>query len=261
MRARLRLYLLVPALCLTIGAAWAQSTGSEAPKPSTAASVSSTVAISTSNTAASPVQTSAPTNKGPDFVAMGADFRNPKFWQALLVALVAGGLGGLIYELLILQGQIELPHKTTAEEAVQATQVAIWKFTFDLGIFSRIIIGSFAAVAVLWVLAPPSGFALLAVSLIAGSAGSSIFRSLEDRLLAVVSQKNAAETRKKADTLNEKVEAADKSVANAQAKLSPAPGAGLVAALPPGHAGALADLQDASRAIADAKAVYLTIKQ
>jgi hypothetical protein len=245
---------------LEASGAWAQSPGGAGGSSATTPPVIAT-ATPASPAVLTTTSSAAPTAKGPDLAAVVRDVRDPNFRQVLFIALLFGGLGGLVYELLVLQGQIELPHKTTAEDAVQGTQIAIWRFTFDLGIFARLIIGAFAAVAILWVLSPPSGFALLATSLIAGSAGSSIFRSLEDRLLAVVSQKDAQDTRKKADTLNAKVEAAEKSITSAQVRLSPQAVAGVLAAPPPDHAGALADLQQAARAIADAKAVYETIRR
>ncbi len=38
------------------------------------------------------------------------------FWLVLLVTLIVGAAGGVVYELMILQGNIEKPHKPTPEE-------------------------------------------------------------------------------------------------------------------------------------------------
>ncbi len=250
---------LILSLLMVAATAFAQPAGPEGPKtPSSAAPAANPAAPPPANPTAVPA--APPQSKGPNVEAISKDFGDLRFWGLLVVAVVFGGLGGLVYELLVLQGQIERPHKTEAEDAVQGSSLATWKFTYDLGVVSRIIIGALAAVAVLWVLSPPSGFALLAVSVVAGSAGSAIFRSLEDRLLAVVSQKDAAETRKKADTAKSKVEEIGKGVASLQAKL----GAGAGAAMGAGYAAApvdvAAELQDTSRLVAEAKAIFETIR-
>lgn len=112
----------------------------------------------------------------------------------LLITLFAGAIGGVVYELLILQGNIELPHKLTEAEAVDNPH-AVAKFMYDLGIWSRVIIGASAALAALLVIEPENSFKLMASALIAGSAGTAIFRSLQDRLLAALAQKNVADLR------------------------------------------------------------------
>lgn len=57
------------------------------------------------------------------------------------------------------------------------------------------IIGGLAAVVALWVIGPESTFAWLALAIVAGSAGISVFRSKQDRLLAVVKAKEVADLR------------------------------------------------------------------
>lgn len=115
-------------------------------------------------------------------------------WLGLLITLIAGAVGGVVYELLILQGNIELPHKLTSAEAVDNPH-AVAQFMYDLGIWARIIIGASAALAALLVIDPETIYKLIASALIAGSAGTSIFRSLQDRLLAALAQKDVAELR------------------------------------------------------------------
>ncbi len=121
------------------------------------------------------------------------------FWITLLITLVAGAIGGMVYELLILQGNIELPHIPTKEEVTEKFPYAIVEHVRDLGIFARIIIGALAAVAALLALSPSTTFGLLATAAVAGSAGTSIFRSMQDRLLASMAQKEAADTKAIAD--------------------------------------------------------------
>jgi len=122
-------------------------------------------------------------------------------WLALLITLVSGAIGGVIYELLILQGNIELPHKLTAEEAMDNPH-AVAQYMYDLGIWARVLIGAFAAIAALLVIDPETILRLIASALIAGSAGTAIFRSLQDRMLAALAQKDVAELR----TINQKLD-------------------------------------------------------
>ncbi|MEZ4862821.1 MAG: hypothetical protein R3C14_16005 [Caldilineaceae bacterium] len=130
---------------------------------------------------------------------------NLPIWLALSVTLVGGAIGGVVYELLLLQGNIELPHRLTAAENFDNPH-AIAAYMFDLGIWARILIGAFAAVAALLVVTPETFYKLFAASIIAGSAGAAIFRSLQDRLLAALAQKEAADLRTTTNQLNAKVE-------------------------------------------------------
>ncbi len=141
------------------------------------------------------------------------------FWAALFMTLVGGALGGVAYELLILQGNIECWHKTTKEEVTETFPYAIPTYLYDLGILARVIIGALAAVAALFVLSPQTTFSLLATSLVAGSAGTSVFRSLQDRLSAAIAQKTAADTKAKADTQAAKTDEAVKAFADLKKKL------------------------------------------
>ena len=137
-----------------------------------------------------------------------ADLASLEFWLMLVVTLFSGAIGGVVYELLILQGNIELPHKATSEEAQGENLHAITQYMLDLGVFSRIIIGAAAALASLLVVEPSTTTGLIATAIVAGSAGTSIFRSLQDRIIATMAQKENFETKIKANKQNEKVEEA-----------------------------------------------------
>ena len=76
----------------------------------------------------------------------GETLANLPLWVALAVTLLGGAIGGVVYELLILHGNIELPHRLTAAEQMENPH-AIASFMVDLGIWARVIIGAFAAVA------------------------------------------------------------------------------------------------------------------
>lgn len=122
---------------------------------------------------------------------------NPKLYVLLLVTLIAGGVGGIVFELLNLQGNIERPHAPSEDELAAKLAYASVENVIDLGIFARIIIGAFAAVPAMVVIEPVSVFSLLAMSLLAGSAGTAVFRSLQDRFLIAITQQEAIENKRK----------------------------------------------------------------
>ncbi len=159
----------------------------------------------------------APGGIDPDSLAAG--FGNINFWIALFAAMIAGALGGVVYELLILQGNIEFPHRLTADEVQEEFPYATAKNLFDLGIWARVIIGALAAVAALLVLAPSTTFDLLATAIIAGSAGTSVFRSMQDRLSAALAQTAAADVRDTASRQAAKVDEAMQAFAGAKETL------------------------------------------
>jgi len=115
-------------------------------------------------------------------------------WAPLAIAATFGAIGGVVYELIALQGNIEWPHRAVKEDLPQdGYGHAILGYLFDLGILARIVVGAAAAIIVFWVLpiADLTGDRLVAIALVAGSAGTAVFRSLQDRLIAAL---NAAKT-------------------------------------------------------------------
>jgi hypothetical protein len=154
-------------------------------------------------------------SSGIDFSAVTAGFRDGAFWLALVATLIAGTAGGVVYELLILQGNIELPHKPTEEEVPKGV---VGDYLKDLGIWARIIIGALAAVAAWFVITPSNTFQLVAMAVIAGSAGTSIFRSMQDRMIATLAQKDAANVKEKAKKQSAKVKEAREGFADLKKK-------------------------------------------
>jgi len=122
--------------------------------------------------------------------------------------LAAGSLGGLVFELLNLQGNIELPHKPTNDDLAAKFAYASAKDVWDLGVGARLIIGALAAPPAVVVLEPTSALVLLAMSAVAGSAGTLIFRALQDRLLAAVLQTGKGEVGTRTITQKDKLDAA-----------------------------------------------------
>lgn len=152
--------------------------------------------------------TPSPTPTGLDTALVKADLASGGFWLTLLVALVFGAAGGVVYELLILQGNIELPHRPVEGEFTERPSHAVAAHMLDLGIWARVVIGSLAALAALLVVSPTNTLRLIATSIVAGSAGTAVFRSVQDRLLAALAQKDAAETKERARKQTAKVAAA-----------------------------------------------------
>lgn len=130
---------------------------------------------------------------------------------ALLITLVGGCLGGIVYELLSLQGNVELPHRYQTDEASPDNEFRIAGYAiagnlYDLGMMARIFIGGMSALAALLLVTPADIFKLLATSLVAGSAGASIFDMLRARLTATVAQADATIARASLGQLEAKVD-------------------------------------------------------
>jgi len=126
-----------------------------------------------------------------------------ELWIVLLLTMVAGGFGGFVFELLNLQGNVERKHDPTDDELAAKFAYARPQNVVDLGVRARIIIGMFAAPPAMLFLQPESVFGLIAMSVVAGSAGTGVFRALQDRLLIAVAQneKEQAETKVRTETL------------------------------------------------------------
>jgi hypothetical protein len=113
----------------------------------------------------------------------------PDLWLVISLTIFCGGLGGFVFELLNLQGNIEKPHKPSEDDFAAKLAYASPKNVIDLGVWARIIIGAVAAPPTMLFVQPESAFALLAMSIVAGSAGTAVFRSLQERVLLAIAQK------------------------------------------------------------------------
>jgi len=108
------------------------------------------------------------------------------FIVVLLITAFCGGLGGLVYELLMSQGRVELPH--TDPEA---------RFFSDWGVGGRVFIGAAAAIVAIFFIVPQDAMRLVAISIIAGSTGSAIFKTIQVRVEAMLNQQQLFETENK----------------------------------------------------------------
>jgi hypothetical protein len=124
-----------------------------------------------------------------------------EFWVFVLVVAFFGALGGLVYELMNQRGRIELPHRTREADPDEIPGGAIPRRLYDLGILGRMFIGALAAIVVVWPLGvvDEGALAVVSVAILAGAAGIAVFRSLQDRLLAVLTTQELAKTRDQAE--------------------------------------------------------------
>jgi len=157
---------------------------------------------------------------GQDEPGAGDEGNGPMDWADLALVALFGALGGVVYELIALQGNVEWPHKTKKEELPEAGYgYAKFGHLFDLGIVARLVIGAAAAVVVFWVLPREH---LVAVSIVAGSAGTAVFRSLQDRMLAALNGAKVENLAAGIESLDESLESVSRQAAAVSATGAPA---------------------------------------
>ena len=121
-----------------------------------------------------------------DTIALTAGLLESGLWLTLGVAAAFGAVGGVVAELLSLHGNIELPHRNKrGAVSIKRSRFADPRNEVDLGIVARMLLGAAAGLALLSIYAPTSPTALVANALIAGSAGTGVFRIVQGRLLGV----------------------------------------------------------------------------
>lgn len=130
-----------------------------------------------------------------DTVALANTVGQPEFRIVLLITLLFGALGGLVYEMVVLQGSIEQPHRV---------QEGGW--VYDLGVWGRMLMGALAATAALYAVPPESAYKLVAVSVVAGASASAIFKSLQARVEAMIAQQVAGQAQEAASLIADKAE-------------------------------------------------------
>lgn len=126
-----------------------------------------------------------------DASSLANGLAEPALWLTLGLAALFGGLGGIVAELISLHGNIELPHRHKIRKAPKRPRLADPRHEIDLGIFSRMLLGATAALALLAVYSPTNPTALLVNGLIAGSAATGVFRLVQGRMLGKASASEA----------------------------------------------------------------------
>lgn len=149
------------------------------------------------------------------------------FWLFLLVVAAFGAFGGVIYELLVLKGRLQLPHRAEGTE-VEDLQGAAARYLYDLGTLARILIGAAAAIVVVWVLGLEANGAtgVIAGAIVAGATGIAVFRSLQDRLIAMLATRDLVQTQAQAAAQTRTVEEIAAEFERLKAKLAAQPSDG-----------------------------------
>jgi hypothetical protein len=114
-----------------------------------------------------------------DWEAVAAGFLDSRFWFALGVVLLFGAFGGISYELLLLRGVIELPHRGDTSAAGQANPHLV-----SLGIVGRAIVGAAAAGSMLLVASPNNPQTAIALAITSGIGSQALIRLLRKQLVA-----------------------------------------------------------------------------
>jgi hypothetical protein len=200
-RSVLAVALVAAAACLALTSA-AYATGPSSPLPALAAQGA---ADNPSGAAgADPSQpASKPTSGSPSVLD---EWKSWGYWLLLLLVLVFGAGGGVIYELLSLGGRLERPHATTADEMSEELEGTL--------------AGQLLVVFWLLNLQEQGATAVLAGALLAGATGGAIFRSLKDRLLAALAGRELAQTRELAAQQSLKVAQLDQAFTQLKGKLT-----------------------------------------
>jgi hypothetical protein len=178
------------------------------------------------------------------------------FWLFLLVVAAFGAFGGVIYELLVLKGRLQLPHRAEGTE-VEDLQGAAARYLYDLGTLARILIGAAAAIVVVWVLGLEANGAtgVIAGAIVAGATGIAVFRSLQDRLIAMLATRDLVQTQSRAAAQSRTVEEITAEFEGLKARLSfqPSGGGSRSASFSPEAAPALPELDNITRLLGQAR--------
>ena len=184
-------------------------------------------------------------------------------WLAILISLIGGALGGAVYELISLQGNIEIPHKfsPTEEGANTTDSPAAWgnpMSMYDLGVFARVFIGAMAALAVLVVITPATPLMLLGTAILAGSAGTAVFDALKARLVATIAQARVVRTEGALNQINERMTIVQNNLSQLRPPVSveEAVGTPRESATLPSNTQAIAEIY---RALSEAQAIYKAV--
>ena len=130
---------------------------------------------------------------------VAAGFFDQSVWLTLGMAALFGALGGVVAELMSLHGRVELPHRVKRGRYARRSRLGDPHYEIDLGLVSRMLLGAAAALALISLYTPGNAIALLVNSLIAGSAGTFVFRVVQGRMLgkgqAVTPEPSSGKTR------------------------------------------------------------------
>jgi hypothetical protein len=115
--------------------------------------------------------------------AIASDFLSLTFWLTVVVMLCGGAFGGISYELLLRGGAIELPHRVQPDVGGRTYTHAPTETLIALGTIGRGLVGAAAALSVLLVASPATGYGALALSVTSGAAAPALIRLMRKQLV------------------------------------------------------------------------------
>jgi hypothetical protein len=133
-----------------------------------------------------PVAPPVRTTEGITPAAVGQNLWDNAWGATLALILGFGALGGLVVDLIAVGGSVEWPHRRARQELTYLPRHRSARHVVDLGVVARMLIGATAAVLATPLVAPPTMLGLLTMAAVAGSAGSAISRTMQDRVLVSV---------------------------------------------------------------------------
>jgi len=117
--------------------------------------------------------------------AVATGFLDSMFWFALTMTLAFGAFGGVVYELLLRRGTIELPHRVTTHAEIDQYTHAPAHTLVKVGTLGRGVVGATAAVIVMSIIPVGTPHAAAAVALTAGAAAPTLIRLVRKHLIKV----------------------------------------------------------------------------
>jgi hypothetical protein len=117
--------------------------------------------------------------------AVAAGFLDSMFWFAFAMTVAFGAFGGLVYELLLRQGTLELPHRVTTQAEMAQHTHAPAHTLIKVGTLGRGVVGATAAVIVISIVPVGTPHAAAAVALTAGAAAPTLIRLVRKHLIVV----------------------------------------------------------------------------
>jgi hypothetical protein len=149
-----------------------------------------------------------------DWAAVASGFLDPRFWFTLGVMLLFGAFGGISYELLLLKGVIELPHRGNPSTDLANPHLV------SLGIVGRAIVGAAAAGSMLLVASPNSPQTAVALAITSGIGSQALIRLLRKQLVAATKALGKA-TREMSTSADKRQSLQERMIGGAQSEPAP----------------------------------------
>lgn len=131
--------------------------------------------------------------------------KDSMLWIFLALATGSGAFGGLVYYLMNFKEiQETLDEEAKLRKLTGCPRQMNYRFANTMCCISKMSIGAAAAPAAILLLRPESPFALIATSIVVGSAGSAVLQNVQEKMMATIAKTKAEQeaTRQQALILN-----------------------------------------------------------